>query len=128
MQSIKLTLIPVNMRRLLFILTASLAFLGTFTGSVNAQTDKIDFTASWKQNTDKAIIVITVDKGQAPFKCYVFDESGIKGSKILVQNEKITGTTFEMELFSKQKVYIFIIGNESTSEFGQKWLDIDNNK
>ena len=116
------------MRRLLFILTASLAFLVALTINVSAQNDKIDFVASWKQNTDKAIIEITVSKGTAPFKCYVFDNYFFKGGKVLAQNEKVTETTFEIELSSKQKVYIFIMGNESTSEFGQKWLDIDNNK
>jgi hypothetical protein len=114
------------MRRLLFILTAFLTFLPALTSNASAQNEKINFVASWKQNTDKAIIEITISKGEAPFNCYVYDDSPFKGGKLIAKNENISDSKFGVELGSKTKVYICLVGKDM--QIATQWLTIDNNK
>jgi len=114
------------MRRLLFILTAFLAFLPALTSNASAQNEKINFVASWKQNTDKAIIEITVTKGEAPFKCYVYDKSPFLGGKLVAKTEGVTDNKFEILLNSKENVYICLYTSESDIEMSTKLLNTDN--
>jgi hypothetical protein len=100
-----------------------LIILYFFSFGLNAQTtDKVGFTATWKQNTEKAVIIVTVTNGDTPFSFIVYDGSPFNGGKIIKKTENVLTKTFEVELDKKMKVYVCLYKDETN--YLAKWLEI----
>jgi hypothetical protein len=91
---------------------------------VSAQDEKVDFTASWKQDSTKNIITLTLTKGNLPVNCYVYDSSPFTGGKLISKLENIQSLNFDIELPAKSKVYICVYKDEIN--LAGKWLNINN--
>lgn len=107
-----------------FILLA-VFFLTLFLSSqirVNAQNEKVQFTAKWKQNTDTAIIIVTFTKGNGPFTLCLYDDSPFKGGKLISKKDNISESTFEVNIEKRQKVYLCVLKDDNN--YTIKLLDV----
>lgn len=108
------------MQRVILLFATSVMLLLNPVLKLHAQDEKVQFTAEWKKNTDKSILVITVTKGTAPFTFFVYDGSPFKNGKQISKTENITNKSFEVEIDKKMKVYICLYKDESN--FASMWL------
>jgi hypothetical protein len=93
-----------------------------FSIRLSAQSEKVEFNAKWKQNVERAVIVITITNGEAPFTFFVYDGSPFKGGKLISKTENVITKTFEVEIDKKMKVYVCLFKDEKN--INCKWLDI----
>ena len=81
--------------------------------NIKAQDEKIEFSVTWKENTDKAIIVVTINNGTPPFTFFVYEGSPFKDGKLISKTENITSKTFEVEIDKKMKVFVCVYKDDS---------------
>ena len=94
-----------------------------FSFGLNAQTsDKVEFTATWKQNTEKAVIIVTITNGDVPISFLVYDGTPFNGGKIISKTENVMTKTFEVVLEKKMRVYVCLYRDEKN--YFAKWLEI----
>jgi hypothetical protein len=109
------------MQRFILLAVTFLTLFFSPVSKINAQDEKVDFTASWKQDSTKAIIVVNITKGNAPFTFFVYDGSPFDKGKLLSKTENITNKTFEVEMNKKMKVYVCVFKDNKNAT--SKWIE-----
>lgn len=100
--------------------TAVISILLVFSSFV--QVDKIEFSAIWEVKTNKNIIKITLTQGSLPVNCYIYESSPFTGGQLIKQIENIDKRKFEIELDSRQDVYVCVYKDENN--LAAKWVRI----
>jgi hypothetical protein len=110
------------MQRVVLLSIISAFFLFCSISKTQAQEQKVDFTANWKADSTKAIIVVNITKGNPPYTFFVYDGSPYNGGKQISKTENIQKNSFEIEIERKMKVFICVYKSENN--FIQKELDV----
>jgi hypothetical protein len=112
------------MRQLTFITIACLTFIITSISFAKAQDNKIDFAVTWKDSSDRNIIVVTIIKGNDPVSCYIYDNPPFDEGKLIKKVECISDRNFDIEISQKMKVFVCVFYSKNHNQFAYKWLDV----
>lgn len=110
------------MQRVVLLSIISAFFLFCSISKIQAQEQKVDFTANWKADSTKNVVIINIIKGQLPVDCYIYNNSPFKGGHLISSTKNISKSSIEIVLEVKQQVYICLY-KDDTNICG-KWLKI----